>query len=59
MKIVSVPLDGPVHEALRERAKLQRRSMRAECAALLAEIVIGQFDPMMKIKLLGDPRAIR
>lgn len=59
MKTVSIILPPDLHEILKDRAKRHRRSLRSECAALLAEIAIGQFDPMMKIKPLSDARGIR
>lgn len=48
MKTVNVELPVELHERLKERAKLSRRSLRSEIAFLLAQF---QHDPLNRVRL--------
>lgn len=49
MKTVNVELPVELHERLKERAKLSRRSLRSEIAFLLAQL--NQHDPLNRVRL--------
>jgi hypothetical protein len=57
MKTVNIALPYDLHEALKQRARRERRSLRSEIATLLAEFAAN--DPTMCVKLPSDARGIQ